>query len=129
MTDDKKLDMINHPPHYNFSYYEPIEVIEDWNLGFHEGCAVKYISRARHKGKEMQDLMKAIWYLERKVELLHAEAKAKEEESNAVGIMTATPPSNLGSGVDPLQTTEQNTQNTQQQLNWFQNFLKTKLGT
>lgn len=61
-------DMVDHPPHYNFATIEPIDVIEDWQLGFHEGNAVKYIARAQHKGNELQDLKKAMWYLLRRIE-------------------------------------------------------------
>jgi len=61
----KRKEMVDHPSHYNSGKYEVIDVIEDWNLGFHEGNAVKYIARAKHKGKEQEDIKKAIWYLQR----------------------------------------------------------------
>ena len=65
--------MVNHPTHYGGDeVYETIKVIEAWELDFHLGNTVKYISRAGKKGtdKEIQDLEKAKWYLERKIELL-----------------------------------------------------------
>ena len=43
--------------------------IEDWNLGFNTGNAIKYIARAMHKGKLTEDLEKAIWYLRREIDL------------------------------------------------------------
>ena len=59
-------ETINHPAHYNMGKkYEVIDVIEDWNLGFHTGNAVKYIARAKYKNNEKEDIKKAIWYLER----------------------------------------------------------------
>jgi hypothetical protein len=60
-------DSVNHPAHYNVGQYEVIDVIEDWGLGFHLGCALKYIARAGHKdpSKTEEDLQKAIWYIER----------------------------------------------------------------
>lgn len=61
-------DPINHPPHYNQGRFECIDVIEDWNLGYHLGCAVKYIARCQHKGSKKEDLLKAIWYLQREVD-------------------------------------------------------------
>lgn len=66
-----KVDMVNHPPHYNYATIEPIDVIEDWNLPYHLGNALKYISRAGHKenNSEIQDINKAIWYLKRYIEL------------------------------------------------------------
>jgi hypothetical protein len=61
-------DPVNHPSHYTFGKIEVIEVIEDWDLDYHRGNAVKYIARAKHKGAELQDLEKAQWYLNRAVE-------------------------------------------------------------
>ena len=56
---------VNHPLHYNQGSIETIDVIEDWDLGFHCGNAVKYITRHKHKQKSAEDIKKAIWYLER----------------------------------------------------------------
>ena len=50
--------------------YEAIDVIEDWNLNFNLGNAVKYISRAGHKDDIVQDLKKAMWYIEREIQRL-----------------------------------------------------------
>ncbi len=61
-------DIINHPPHYTHGEIETIDVIEDWRLGYHLGNALKYISRADHKGKRLEDLRKAAWYLAREIE-------------------------------------------------------------
>lgn len=60
-------DVINSPAHYT-SY--PVEVIElTEHMNFCRGNAVKYISRAGLKdpAKEVEDLRKAIWYLEREI--------------------------------------------------------------
>ena len=65
-----KLDLVDHPPHYNHGKYETIDVIEDWGLGFYCGNAIKYISRHRHKGQAKKDIEKAIWYLQRYAEKL-----------------------------------------------------------
>lgn len=67
----KKNDMINHPAHYNYATIEPIDVIEDWQLPYHLGNSLKYIARAGHKegNSEIQDLKKAIWYINRYIEL------------------------------------------------------------
>lgn len=64
-------DAVNHPSHYNQGKIEVIEFIEDKKLGFHLGNAVKYISRAGLKdpSKTSEDLRKAIWYVERYLEL------------------------------------------------------------
>jgi len=61
----RKLDLVNHPPHYTTGKIEVIDFIEDQDLPYHLANAVKYIARCRHKGTEAQDINKAIWYLQR----------------------------------------------------------------
>lgn len=61
-----KSEMVDHPDHYNQGSIEVIDVIEDWDLDFRLGNAVKYIARAGKKNNEVkQDLEKAIWYIKR----------------------------------------------------------------
>lgn len=57
--------MVNHPPHYQKSWGEVIDITE--TLNFNLGNAVKYILRADDKGKPMEDLAKAKWYLTREI--------------------------------------------------------------
>ena len=67
-------DMIN-PHHYRGDRrFEPIEVIEDWQLNYRLGNALKYISRNGRKPGEnpIEGLKKAIWYLEREIDALNA---------------------------------------------------------
>lgn len=52
--------------HYRKTTIQPIEVIEDWNLDFALGNAIKYIGRYREKGG-LEDLIKASWYLAYKI--------------------------------------------------------------
>jgi len=61
----KQKETVNHPKHYNMGKIEVIDFIEDQKLDFHEGNAIKYIIRAKHKGNEKEDIRKAIWYLKR----------------------------------------------------------------
>lgn len=56
-------DPVEHPPHYNTGKIEVIAFIDDQQLGFSLGNALKYICRAPHKGRELEDLKKAAWYL------------------------------------------------------------------
>ena len=65
-------DPVNHPSHYTDGKIEVIDFIEDKKLGYHLGNAVKYISRAGKKdpAKEIEDLQKAVWYINRKIEKL-----------------------------------------------------------
>lgn len=65
-------DPVNHPDHYNKGKIEVIDFIEDQKLGYHLGNTVKYVARAGKKdaSKEIEDLEKAKWYLERKIKQL-----------------------------------------------------------
>ena len=65
-------DNVNHPSHYTDGKIEVIDFIEQKNLNFHRGNAVKYIARAGKKdpAKEVEDLRKAVWYLNREIERL-----------------------------------------------------------
>lgn len=69
---DTLNEKVNHPQHYGGSdnTFEAIKVIEAWDLDFHLGNVVKYISRAGKKDNEIEDLKKAKFYLERKIKLL-----------------------------------------------------------
>lgn len=58
---------VNHPSHYTQGKIEVIEYIEDKGFGFNQGNAIKYISRAGHKNDAIEDLKKAIWYIEREI--------------------------------------------------------------
>ena len=60
-------DPVNHPAHYKVGGIETIDFIEAKKLGYHLGNAVKYISRADHKGNRLQDLEKAKWYIDRAI--------------------------------------------------------------
>jgi hypothetical protein len=63
------MESVNNPNHYGGKQntYEAIKVIESWELNFHLGNVVKYISRAgkKDKTKLKEDLEKAKWYLDR----------------------------------------------------------------
>lgn len=75
-------DPVNRPAHYTDGKIEVIDFIEDKKLGFCLGNAVKYISRAGKKdpAKEIEDLQKAAWYVNRRIkELTEAAAEAPEK--------------------------------------------------
>jgi hypothetical protein len=61
-------DMVNHPKHYNVDGYEVIDIIDAFKLNFNMGNALKYLLRADRKGNKLQDLKKALWYLQREIE-------------------------------------------------------------
>ena len=64
------VEFIDHPKHYQGNSLEVIDIIEDFNLDFLLGNAIKYILRCDKKGKKKEDLKKAIWYLNRKIDSL-----------------------------------------------------------
>jgi len=61
--------LVNHPSHYTDGKIEVIDFIDDKRLNFCRGNAVKYIARAGKKdpNKEVQDLEKAVWYLQHEI--------------------------------------------------------------
>ena len=65
--EEPQSDPVNHPAHYKVGGIETIDFIEAKKLGYHLGNAVKYISRADHKGNRKQDLEKAKWYIDRAI--------------------------------------------------------------
>ena len=63
-------DPVSAPPHYNTGNIECIDAIEQSMTphafkGYCKGNALKYIWRMSYKGKPVEDLRKAVWYLER----------------------------------------------------------------
>lgn len=62
-----KVDMVNHPPHYTShpSGVECIQITE--HMGFNLGNALKYIWRADLKGSAVEDLEKAVFYINREL--------------------------------------------------------------
>jgi hypothetical protein len=62
------MSTVNHPKHYNAGSIEVIDAIEAWGLGFSLGNAVKYIARCDHKGNAVEDLRKALWYIQRELD-------------------------------------------------------------
>jgi hypothetical protein len=69
MDEDDNSSVI-HPQHYGGADnpYEAIKVIEAWEVGFNLGNTLKYISRAGKKDNIIQDLEKALFYLDREIQ-------------------------------------------------------------
>ena len=55
------------PNHYRMGQ-EVYPFIQSWRMSFAEGNVIKYVTRAPHKGKRLEDLKKARWYLDRLIE-------------------------------------------------------------
>ena len=77
-------DPINHPAHYTYGGIEVIDFLEACDFPFHLANAVKYISRAGRKdpSKTVEDLSKAVWYINRYIGLLE---KRQNEAKEGVG--------------------------------------------
>lgn len=81
MTLEEKMDTVfddpvNHPSHYTSGKIEVIDFIEDQKFPYHLGNACKYLCRAGKKNPEKtaEDLRKAVWYINRYIDLLEKEA-------------------------------------------------------
>ena len=88
-TQSQNLDeyeIVDHPQHYGgaSAEHEAISVIEEWNLGFHLGNVVKYISRAGKKPDQttLSDLRKAAWYLDRYIKNLEYQNDIDSQKGN-----------------------------------------------
>ena len=55
-------DNVNHPSLYTKGI-EVTEFVSSWNMDWFRGNIIKYIVRAPYKGKYLEDLNKALWYL------------------------------------------------------------------
>lgn len=53
--------------HYKTNMIQPWDIIDDHSLDFYEGSALKYL--LRRKGSRVEDLRKAIHYIEKKIEM------------------------------------------------------------
>lgn len=67
---EKKLDLVNRPPHYTDGGIDTLKFIEAKDLNYRLGNVVKYISRTGKKvdSDPLQDLEKARFYLDREIE-------------------------------------------------------------
>ena len=63
----KPDEAVHHPQHYQSGGIEVIDIIEAFGLDFSLGNVVKYVLRCTAKGKPVEDLKKARWYLDRTI--------------------------------------------------------------
>ena len=66
-------DKVNHPRHYNVNWkgeqaIETFDYIRSWKMDYPESNIIKYVTRHPYKGKSLQDLKKARWYLDRLIQ-------------------------------------------------------------
>jgi hypothetical protein len=78
----KMFDEVTRPLHYN-SHPSGIEVILiTEHLSFCLGNVVKYCLRAEFKGKQIQDLKKAAWYLAREIDRIERAASVSVSDDS-----------------------------------------------
>lgn len=68
--EQEESDVVNSPEHYRQGGIECIEAIEasmtrEEFKGFLKANCMKYLWRYQHKGKPVEDLRKASWFLDR----------------------------------------------------------------
>ncbi len=68
LKEEEKEDVVNNPTHYNTGEIECIDAIKESMSsvafkGYLKGNCMKYLWRYDYKGKQVQDLQKAGWYL------------------------------------------------------------------
>jgi hypothetical protein len=72
-------DMIQKPPHYNKFSFQPIDIITEvtnyyeGSTAFYIGTVLKYLCRAPFKGKLLEDLKRAEYYLKRAIDEMEEE--------------------------------------------------------
>lgn len=87
----EKKDNVNHPSHYTKFKVEVIETIQDWiqyianpKVAYLVGTALKYIPRSYLKhSSPIEDLKKAVFYLNEAIRVLEEESEEKENFENA----------------------------------------------
>lgn len=78
LSEYAETDQVNSPSHYGQGKIEAIEYIEDMLsreefIGYLRGNISKYLHRFRYKGKVLEDLRKAEWYLKRLISTMEKE--------------------------------------------------------
>ena len=78
-------DQINRPKHYNINWkgeqaIETYDYIRSWKMDYPESNIIKYVTRHPYKGKSLEDLKKARWYLNRLIEVV---AQKQEDKCEA----------------------------------------------
>ena len=66
---DKARDRQVAGDHYQRHSIQPWDIIDEYGLNFYEGSALKYL--LRRKGSRVEDLHKALHYIERQIEMLN----------------------------------------------------------
>lgn len=77
---EPKADPVNNPSHYNIpGVQECIEIIIGLGLSYQAGNAMKYLYRHLFKGKPIEDLKKAVFYINKEIERLEYEERKRAD--------------------------------------------------
>ena len=69
MNSKQKLEeMVSVPEYYKTQTFDVIDICKSYNLNFNKGNIIKYVCRAGKKDSELQDLKKALDYIQREIE-------------------------------------------------------------
>tara|TARA_Y100001937_G_scaffold122296_1_gene182780 strand:- start:384 stop:665 length:282 start_codon:yes stop_codon:yes gene_type:complete len=84
MIEEDSKDLVNFPPHYKQGGVECIDAIKSC-LGnefssYLQGNAIKYLWRYEHKGKPIQDLEKAKWFIEKLIAFVQEKQNANNKK-------------------------------------------------
>ena len=84
MIDEENNDPVNFPSHYKQGGVECIDAIKSC-LGnefssYLQGNAMKYLWRYEHKGKPIQDLEKAKWFIEKLIAFVQEKQNANNKK-------------------------------------------------
>ena len=69
--------------HYAKHKIQPWHIIDEYDLNYYEGNVLKYLLRS--KSNRVEDLHKAVHYLEKEIENLRTSEESSEEDEEAVG--------------------------------------------
>lgn len=78
-------DPVNHPRHYNMGDIETIEFVDQvcahyfGDEAFSVGSALRYLARAPHKNNKLEDLQKAVWYLQHAIGRIESKEQVYQE--------------------------------------------------
>lgn len=99
MNEQQKSDPVNRPAHYLAASIrlEPIELTA--RLDSCLGQAIQYVFRAPYKGSTREDLEKAIYYLNKWIEVNEFEVYANDEVMSLFNVFHKYCPNRLAAGV------------------------------
>lgn len=73
----ERFDNVEHPRHYADTNIETWDFIIDKELSYCLGNVVKYVTRCHKKGEPIEDLRKAMAYLQKEINTLEKEHTKK----------------------------------------------------